>query len=352
MEILSRNINTLPFLLDWSSPGDHKGGIDFFPFTKKSRIHFGAKDDPFWTRSMLWKRGHRLRRLGYEIKGNLTNGYRIVSSPDRAYPWELFRGLETDRFGHTCLYFPEIDSTNSFAWEIARQGVPEGTVVVAEYQSRGRGRLGRSWCSPAGGNIYATLILRPSIPAVQAGQVSLIAALAAARAIQGVTEIRPAVKWPNDIFLEGRKVAGILSEAHSPGKVIEVICCGIGINVHVRGSDLPPEVRSRAAALAEFSSRVLSRIIILQEFLRQFEELYDMFSVQGFSALLPEWRTWSMLEGRRVMVHGADGEVTGKVVGINDVGALLLESDEGAVTPFFAGDVTIPMEGSGGQCCW
>lgn len=339
------NISDLSFFLDWGPEDlrEHAGPLNGMEkntgFVTRRGLGRG------WTRSAIWKTGQRLRRLGYEIDGDGTDRYRILSRVDCPYSWEISSGLGTARFGRRYCYFPEVDSTNTLADELARQGAPEGTVIVSEYQYRGKGRLGRTWCSPAGGNIYLSLILRPPVSPGRAGQVSLLAALATARAIRKATGLKPAVKWPNDVLIENRKVAGILSELHLCLGRVDFIICGIGINVGVSTEELPPEVRNRAAAVAEYVQGSVSRVEIIQAFLANLENMYDEFLERGFSHFVPEWTSRSMLEGKEVQVARDSECIAGTVRGINEDGALLLESEDGTITPILTGDITISIGG-------
>ena len=339
------NISTLSFFLDWGSEDHRKHGGSLPRMDKNSGFFSNQAFGRGWTRSVIWKTGQRLRRLGYDVAGEGTDRYRIISRVDSPYPWEIFSGLETSRFGRRYYYFPEVDSTNTLAHELAQQGAPEGTLIVSEYQSGGKGRLGRIWCSPAGGNIYLSLILRPPVSPGRAGQVSLLAALATARAIEEATGLKTAVKWPNDVLIEDRKVAGILSELHMNSGRVDFIICGIGINVSVSTEEFPPEVRTRAASLGECVQGRVSRVEIIQALLTSLESIYDEFLERGFSHFVPEWASRSMLEGKEVKVVEEGGFIAGRARGINGDGALLFESEDGTMRPILAGDVTISLGG-------
>ena len=167
------------------------------------------------TRAAIWKRVRGLRALGYEIEASTRTGYRLIRSPDLLTPSEVRPLLRTKWMGRKIHHFHSMDSTNSVAYQLALQGAEEGEIVVAESQKKGRGRLGRKWFSPPLTNLYLSVILRPEIPPQQASLITFVAAVATAGAIHEFSGLQPMIKWPNDILLKNRKVAGLLNEIHS-----------------------------------------------------------------------------------------------------------------------------------------
>jgi BirA family biotin operon repressor/biotin-[acetyl-CoA-carboxylase] ligase len=253
------------------------------------------------------------------------------------------RILRKDKLiGREILFFPEVDSTNRKAHDLARQGAREGTVVMADSQSRGKGRLGRAWESPAGLNVYSSFILRPPIPLQAAPQLTLLAGVAAARSLAGASGLDVRIKWPNDIFVNGKKLAGILAEMEAEGPRAKFIILGIGVNVNWRKEDLPPDLRATATSLLVESGREVSRGTIAGRLFQEMEEEYLPFLREGFSARLrEEWNRLSWINEKKVVVIGPDGEVHGRALGIDMDGALLLVDEEGQTSRFIAGEVSL-----------
>ncbi len=293
-----------------------------------------------WSASAVAKSIGWLRTRNYRIAGSYAGGYLLEERAASLYPWEVSAGLQTSEFGNKIHYFSELDSTNSLAYELALAGASEGEVVVAEAQNRGRGRLERVWISPPGVNIYASLILRPRVAMEQVAQISLLAALALARSCSRIWPVSPGLKWPNDVFLGDKKVAGILSEARTEGGEVRFVVSGIGINVNLDPGDLPEEVRARATSVAEFLGYPVARLQLGRAFLEDFEEIYHDFLRWGLSPFLEEWDRQSILKGRRVRVSGAQ-EWEGEVTGLDPSGALRLNDREGKTRVVLAGDIQV-----------
>ncbi len=244
--------------------------------------------------------------------------------------------------GNEILFFPEIDSTNREARDRARGGAREGTVILAESQSRGKGRLGRPWESPAGANLYLSVILKPLIPAAAAPQITLLAGVAAARALSGVSGLECLIKWPNDIFLRGKKLAGILAEMEGEGSRVGFIILGIGVNVNWRGEDFPPDLRETATSLLAESGKEISRATAAAELFRELEKEYSAFIREGFSARLrEEWNGLSWINGKKVALSSPEGILSGRALGLDTDGALLLLDGKGETHRFIAGDVSL-----------
>lgn len=281
-----------------------------------------------------------LRSQGYLIAGGYAGGYRRDPASEFLYPWEVAPNLKTRGFGKRIIFLSELDSTNALARELASAGDPEGEVVVADSQNLGRGRLDRVWISPPGVNIYFSLILRPQMPMERVAQISLLAALALARSCSRVYSISPGLKWPNDVFLGGKKAAGILSEAQGDGGGVRFVICGVGINVNLDPGDLPPEIRERSTSVSAFLGHPVPRTQLFQAFLEDFEEIYFDFLIRGLSPFVPEWNRLSILEGKRIKVNG-ERELEGVVVGLDPSGALRLNDQEGKPQVILAGDVSL-----------
>jgi BirA family transcriptional regulator, biotin operon repressor / biotin---[acetyl-CoA-carboxylase] ligase len=252
----------------------------------------------------------------------------------------LRRARAGARFGHTIHYFDSIDSTNSMAHRLAADGAGEGSVVVAEAQTKGQGRLGRSWISPPGCNLYLSLILRPVIAATAAPQMTLVAGLAVAEAVGDWTP-RAAIKWPNDVVIDGRKLAGILAAMDAEQECVRFVILGIGVNLNSTAGDFPPELREKAIGLCTVVGLPIDRVAFAACLLSRLEARYDQFMREGFAALRTMWEARSYLTGRQVRIEDATRSYEGRVSGIADDGALVLHDAAGAEVRVIAGDVTV-----------
>lgn len=253
--------------------------------------------------------------------------------------------LHTAAFGRRVEFHGEVDSTNRIAAELARAGAPEGTTVVADSQSAGRGRRGRSWFSPPGANLYFSVVLRPAAPAAAAGQIALVAAAALHRALAArAPGAGLRIKWPNDILTaRGAKLAGILCEAGSEAGAVRYAVVGIGVNVNVRS--FPPELAGSAGSLALEGGREHDRGRLLAAVLDLLEPEYRRWCAAGSLApLLPYLEEHSALRGRRVTIREPDGVRTGRAEGIAPGGELLVREPGGALVAIVSGEVTLEPE--------
>jgi BirA family transcriptional regulator, biotin operon repressor / biotin---[acetyl-CoA-carboxylase] ligase len=291
------------------------------------------------SRTAVWKRMKRLRTLGYEIEASTRSGYRLIRSPDLLTPSEIKPILKTKWIGKTIHHFHTLDSTNSKAYQLALNGAEEGEVVVAESQEKGRGRLGRQWFSPPFLNLYLSVILRPKIPPHQASLITLMAAIATADAIQKFSGFLPLIKWPNDILLRNRKVAGLLNEIHSETDRIHFVILGIGINLNMDEKMFSKEIRTVATSLKREMRQTISRKAFLQSLLQELEKWYTIFMKQGSAFILKAWRDRAHLKGRRVKVTSFGETLGGIAVDVDSDGALILETADGKRKRVVAGDV-------------
>jgi len=291
------------------------------------------------TRTAVWKRINHLRKIGYEIEGETHSGYRLIRSPDLLLPSEVKPLLRTKWMGRTLHYFQSIDSTNSKAYQLAMEGAKEGEVVVAESQSQGKGRLGRQWFSPPFLNLYLSVILRPKIPPHQASMMTLMAAVATAEAIQHSAGLDPKIKWPNDLLLRERKVAGLLNEIHSEADRIHFIILGIGVNINMETKMFPREIRQKATSLKIEKGEMISRKDFIQILLQRLERWYSTLLEEGPSAILEAWRKWAEIKGRWIKVISFGEALLGRAIDIDSDGALIIETKEGGEKRILAGDV-------------
>jgi BirA family biotin operon repressor/biotin-[acetyl-CoA-carboxylase] ligase len=276
------------------------------------------------------------------IKDELLNGHHSRKAPDLLLPAEIRDGLKTSIFGREQIdHFPVIDSTNVHARMIADRGAPEGTVVVAETQLKGKGRRGRSWFSPAGEGIYVSVILRPRIAPSEAPQLVLMAAVAAAEALLAQAALPVSVKWPNDILVGGKKIAGILSEMRLAGDRIDHVVIGMGVNVNTPAENLPPEIAAIATSLCAVTGRTFSRAGLLRAYLEKLEGWYALFREWRFAPIRERWLEIARIIGKQVKIAGVDRTYEGEVIDIDLTGFLILKSPDGGVQRILAGDVSM-----------
>lgn len=289
------------------------------------------------SRAAVWKRIAALRAQGYRIEAQHAAGYVLAATPDRLCPAELAPHLRGEwRDVH---WLARVDSTQQVARDLARGGAAEGTMVVAEEQTAGRGRLGRTWHSPAGENLYCSVVLRPPRAPAEVPQIALVVGIAVAAAVEEATGRRPAIKWPNDVLLDGKKVAGILTEMESEIERVHHVIAGIGVNLN--GRRFPRELRRKASSLLLLTGRPVDRARFAAGLLAALEARYGRYLTVGFASVRTEWESYSCLTGTEVRVRGPGGEVAGRVLGLDDDGALRLRGADGAVSRIVAGEVTV-----------
>ena len=289
------------------------------------------------SRAAVWKQIEKLRDEGYQIAAQPHLGYRFIAAPDRLIAEELQWRLATKVIGRKISSYSTTDSTMDLAHRLVASGEPEGHVVVAEAQSQGRGRLGRTWQSPAGQGIYASVILRPKIAPTAAPLLTLLAAVATVEAIHRTTGLAAQIKWPNDVMIRERKVAGILTELTTELNRIRAAILGIGLNVNTPKSALP----RFATSLAVEHGQSCDRLTVARALFVALDEWYGAFLRDGGVSLLAAWRHSSMTLGRRVRVVCDGRQVDGEAVDLDGDGALLVRTDAGRVEPVTAGEVLI-----------
>ncbi len=275
------------------------------------------------SRVSIWKHIHSLKKDGYLVETS-PKGYRLLSSPDLLLPCE-FPCLE-QKIHH----FQEIDSTMDVAKELAKKGAKEGTIIIAESQNRGRGRLRREWLSPQGG-IYFTLILRPRISPVYAPRINLMASVAVARTIRRLFGLRAELKWPNDVLVEGRKVCGILAEMDAETDTVNFVNVGIGINANASISHFEKTATFLKDAFGEEISRkdFLSSVVA---------EIAEQQALLTKADLLEEWKNLSATLNKNVKIVASGEELVGRAIDIDTNGALILQSEDGSLRSAIAGD--------------
>jgi BirA family transcriptional regulator, biotin operon repressor / biotin---[acetyl-CoA-carboxylase] ligase len=299
------------------------------------------------SRAQIWKHVETLRARGYTISAASGDGYRLEQSPDRLYPEELQAGLATRWLARDIRYFDAVDSTNRVGLELARDGAPHGTTVVAESQTAGRGRLGRSFFSPPYLNLYCSVVLRPSVTTAQAPAWILAASVAVADSVAETLGDASAVeiKWPNDVLLGGLKTSGILMELAAEATQVAYLVLGIGVNLNVPRDAFPEEFRALATSLASHTGAPVDRVAFARRLFEHLEETLDACAEKGFHAVLPRFHAHFRMPGRHVCVREAGGTlISGTVQGIDGDGALLLAVEGEQEIRVVAGDVTLDKE--------
>lgn len=294
------------------------------------------------TRSAVWKQIGALREEGYQIEAAPRRGYRLCGVPDLLLMQEIGDGLATRVFGRIqTRHFRQTDSTNLRAKELAAQGAPEGTLVVAEQQMHGKGRRQRSWFSPRQQGIYASLILRPAIAPTEAPRMTLLAAVAVADTLLALTPLPVKIKWPNDILVRNRKIAGILTEVSTGMDAVDYMVVGLGLNVNIAADDFPEAIRPEATSILVETGVPFSRSLLLRRYLENFEYYYDIVHAQGFDPVLRRWKALTEMLGRRVRVDMMGRQQVGKVTDLDRDGFLIIRDENDRSYRIFSGDVTL-----------
>ena len=291
------------------------------------------------TRSAVWKNIKKLKSDGYEILSSTKKGYYLVQTPNIITETEIKEQLRTKVLGQTIYYKDEIDSTNNKAKELARKGAKEGTLVVADQQTSGKGRLGRVWESPAGTGIWMSIILRPNILPQYASQITLVAGLDMCEAIQEVTGLNAMIKWPNDVVVGGKKVCGILTEMSAEIEGINYIVVGIGVNVNMKHF---PETLPYASSLVLQGGKEYSRKEIITNFLERFDKDYEQYKVKpDLEALQKRYERNCINLHKKVKLVRKSGEVVAEAIGINKEGELCVKYEDGTEETVLSGEVSV-----------
>jgi BirA family biotin operon repressor/biotin-[acetyl-CoA-carboxylase] ligase len=327
------------------------------------------------SRAAIWGRIEELRQLGYEIEAGPHFGYRLVGAPDVLHADDLLarlnifasdenrsrwgerprepqspagnrltRKLAPPRqhiIGRDIHVFERTTSTNDVIEKLARDGVKEGAVVFAESQTKGRGRLGRKWISPERKGLWFSVLLRPGLRPQETTQLTVASATALRRAIQSETGLRPEIKWPNDIVIGGKKVAGILTELSAELDRVRHIILGIGVDVNQVAGEFPPELRKLATSLKIESGRAISRAALATAILRELDSDYARICGGGFAEVADEWQEHCKTIGRQVTIQIGERRIRGRAESLDDDGALLLRTDHGRLERITGGDVTL-----------
>lgn len=292
------------------------------------------------SRTAIWKAIHQLTEEGYKIEAVPKKGYHMIETPDVVRKEEVLSLLTTRWAGRNLVYEESVDSTNNLAKKLAEEGAPEGTLVVADEQTGGKGRRGRSWCTPKGSAIAMTIVLRPQIRPELASMVTLIMGLSVAKAIQSLYPVEAGIKWPNDVVVNGKKICGILTEMSAEMSGIHYLVIGTGINTNVE--DFPPEIQQTATSLIREMGERVNRAELIAVCLKYFEEYYEKYLEAGDLSLLKEdYEDLLLNRNNRVKVLEPGNEYLGISLGINEKGELMVKKEDGTITAVYAGEVSV-----------
>lgn len=290
------------------------------------------------SRTTIWKYIRKLRKKGYQIDSKSNLGYLLVKSSPNIIPEEVFLGLDTEEIGESIKYFAEIDSTNEKAKLLVRDGAKAGTVVIADKQNLGKGRLGREWFSPSGTGLWFSIILRPNFSPERAPFLTIIASLAVAEALNDL-KLNAAIKWPNDILLQKKKVCGILSELSADLGGINYAIVGIGLNVNQ--DEFPEKIKDKATSLKIITGQKKDRVKLLQKILNTFERFYHLLLQEKDDKILELWKAKLNILNTSVAIKSSGKVFRGTAIDVSSRGELMVKNKEGEILSFWAGDASV-----------
>ncbi|MFB5661700.1 biotin--[acetyl-CoA-carboxylase] ligase [Alteribacillus sp. HJP-4] len=291
------------------------------------------------SRTAVWKHIEELRKNGYQLEAVPRKGYKLTHTPNVASADEVKSRLNTTTIGKDIIFKKELPSTQKLAHDMARNEAEEGTVIVADQQLEGKGRLGRSWHSPAGTGLWFSIILRPDVPPHHAPQLTLLTAVAAAEGIESATGVKAEIKWPNDILFKGKKIAGILTEMQSDPDKVQAVIVGIGMNVNQEKHQFPSELSDKATSLAIEAGRTFHRADVIAAILERYEYLYFYYLKEGFEGVRKRWEALAVTIGKNITARTVAKTFTGRAKGITDDGVLMLETASGRIEYIYSADI-------------
>ena len=291
------------------------------------------------SRTAVWKHIRKLEADGYTIEAVPRLGYRLVGRPEKLSLAELLPRLETQQFGRHVKLLDEVDSTQNVVRKLAEEGAPEGTLVIAERQTQGRGRLGRSWLSPPGKGVWMSLLLRPQVPLPLTPQLTLLAAVALSRAVAQVVPLAIGIKWPNDLLVDGKKISGILLESAAEDERLKFVVAGLGISVNLDAEDYPEELLQKAASLKMLSGQAVDRVRLIAAVMMEFERLYTLYRLEGFAPIRTLWEAHSVTLHRPAVLHTPEGRLEGVPESLDDMGGLRVRLEGGTIRTVYSATV-------------
>ncbi len=293
------------------------------------------------SRTAVWKHIEELRKEGFELEAVRKKGYRILKTPEKITADEIRLGLKTKFIGKNIHYEESVESTQKIAHRVSYEDAPEGTVIIAEEQRSGRGRMDRKWHSPKYTGIWMSLILRPNIPLSKAPQLTLLAAVAIVQAIEEHSDLTPEIKWPNDILINGKKVTGILTELQAEADRINSVIIGIGMNVNQTKEDFPDDLQEIATSLTIEKGETISRAELIRLIFFKLETLYLLFLEKGFKPIKLLWESYAISIGKQITARTVLTTIVGKAMGITEEGVLKIEDENGVIHHVYSADIEI-----------
>ncbi|HOK00941.1 MAG TPA: biotin--[acetyl-CoA-carboxylase] ligase [Spirochaetota bacterium] len=291
------------------------------------------------TRSAVWKNINLLREMGYSIDSCTKRGHKLTIDNDILDEFNIKHGLRSEIFGQReILVFDTIDSTNIKAFQLATEGYPEGTIILAQQQTSGKGRLGRRWSSPYGKNIYISIISRPFISPMDAPKLTLTSAIAVFHTIEKFNISNVEIKWPNDILVNGKKICGILNEMKGDSDSVDFIITGIGININQKLNEFPEELQNTATSFEIIKNQTTGRVEVIKALLENFEKYYKMLTSGNFEDILAQWSAKAQIVGKKIKVQQLKESFVGTVKAITVDGNLLLDTEAG-IKEISSGDI-------------
>lgn len=291
------------------------------------------------SRTAVWKAIKKLEAIGYEFEAVTKLGYRLKFIPESLDFMELQERLSKHRFGHQIHYYNEVESTQIVAKQLAEDGATEGTVVLAEQQNNGKGRLGRHWHSPAGKGVWMSIVLKPTIPIQLAPQLTLLTAVALCKAIRKLTSLDVGIKWPNDLLINGLKISGILLESTAEDQMLKYVIAGIGIDVNLSEEDYDESLKERATSLRIQSGKVLSRSELIYVFLTEWEQLMELYEREGFDPIAQQWESLAISFGKKVQLTTPQGQFIGIPLKLTSSGSIVVQLEDGTEKEIYSADM-------------
>lgn len=291
------------------------------------------------SRSAIWKHMKELEKDGYQIEGVSRKGYRIVQSPDKVSANTIQWGLKTSWLGKRIIHKTSTTTTQQIAHQAAINNTEHGTVIIADEQTDGKGRMDRQWYSTKDKGIWMSIILRPNLAPVMAPQLTLLSATVLADAITKHTDLKPKIKWPNDILINDRKTAGILTEMQAEQDQIQYVVIGIGINVNQEAEDFQEDISNKATSLYLESGTKLNIKDLIQHVLVIYEKDYNQFIKYGFPEVKQKWESYGYRIGEQIKITTLHKTWKAKFLGIAEDGALLTQTSEDGVKKLYAGEI-------------
>ncbi|MDP8211702.1 MAG: biotin--[acetyl-CoA-carboxylase] ligase [Candidatus Zapsychrus exili] len=287
------------------------------------------------SRSAIWKHISELRDMGYVIEAASHKGYHLKSSPDKLLGWEVNWDFPAKYLGKRVVYAEELPSTMDLAFEFAQKGAEEGTAVCTDKQTKGRGRMQRNWSSVKSKGIYASIILRPKIAPQESSLLTLIAGICVCEAIREVADLKAFIKWPNDVLVGNKKIAGILTEMNAEMDSIKFIVIGIGINVS--NTSFPKDIEATSVYLE--GRKDITKVALFKQVLQRLEFWYEIFLSGDKDKIINRWRELSMTLGKQIILRDVSGDIKGKALDIDSYGGLVIKTEEGNIIKRMSGDI-------------